>query len=180
MTSAPGPVLRGDVPKRQSMEVLQVGYLHAVAAAAGCTTAPVSPDRGIADWNVSHISTAHSVDTEATIKVQLKSTHQVSHSPSGEFWSLTLKNEHLRKLAQLPVTVPRILVAMILPPEIDDWVSVETEMMRLRNCAYWANLAGHAITGKDETNVRVPTANVFDVAALCNIMSQVGQGQAPA
>ncbi|WP_328992199.1 DUF4365 domain-containing protein [Kribbella sp. NBC_01245] len=161
------------------MEVLQVAYLHAVAAAAGCTLGSVAPDRGIADWTVGHISEEHTADTESTIKVQLKSTHQVAPSPSGDFWSITLENEHIAKLAQQPVTLPRILVAMILPREIDDWVGVSSDFMTLRHCAYWANLAGTTPSGQGRSNVRIPTANVFDVAGLCSIMATVGRGEVP-
>jgi hypothetical protein len=52
------------------METYQVGYLHAVAAAAGCTLAQPFPDNGI-DWHLSHASGDHPGDDEVTIKVQL-------------------------------------------------------------------------------------------------------------
>ncbi|MYV63563.1 DUF4365 domain-containing protein, partial [Streptomyces sp. SID4931] len=55
----PGPQQQPDAPLRGSlattacMETLQVGYLHAVAAAAGCSLSQPFPDNGI-DWHVSH------------------------------------------------------------------------------------------------------------------------------
>lgn len=53
-----------------------MGYLHAVAAAAGCSLSQPFPDNGI-DWHVSHGAPAHTVDDEVTIKVQLKCTYQI-------------------------------------------------------------------------------------------------------
>jgi Domain of unknown function (DUF4365) len=160
------------------METLQIGYLHAVAAAAGCTLASPTPDRGF-DWNVSHEHDLHTVDSEPTIKVQLKSTSQIAPHPDGDTFAITLENDHLRKLAQSPVTIPRLLVAMIIPRDIGDWVTVEPDYMTLRHCAYWANLEGHPITGATRTTVRVNTQYVFDDQALCRIMQQVGAGVTP-
>lgn len=45
--------LRGALATTACMETLQVGYLHAVAAAAGCSLSQPFPDNGI-DWHVSH------------------------------------------------------------------------------------------------------------------------------
>lgn len=47
------PPLRGDIHVTASMEVLQTGYLHAVAAAAGCAVSKPFPDAYGTDYNVS-------------------------------------------------------------------------------------------------------------------------------
>ncbi|PWI42057.1 DUF4365 domain-containing protein, partial [Streptomyces sp. ICBB 8177] len=78
--------LRGSIATTSCMETLQVGYLHAVAAASGCSLAQPFPDNGI-DWHVSHSSRGHEVDDEVTIKVQLKCTYQVAPNPPGPFFS---------------------------------------------------------------------------------------------
>lgn len=74
-----GP-LRGTLATTACMETLQVGYLHAVAAAAGCSLSQPFPDNGI-DWHVSHGAPEHVVDDEVTIKVQLKATYQIPPRP---------------------------------------------------------------------------------------------------
>ena len=74
--------LRGTLATTACMETLQVGYLHAVAAAAGCSLSQPFPDNGI-DWHVSHSSPGHTVDDEVTIKVQLKCTYQIPPHPPG-------------------------------------------------------------------------------------------------
>ncbi|MEU1423452.1 MULTISPECIES: DUF4365 domain-containing protein [unclassified Kitasatospora] len=171
-------VLRGDLAVTACMETLQVGYLHAVAAAAGCSLSQPFPDNGI-DWQVSHGSRAHAVDDEVTVKIQLKATAQIAPDPRGPFFSFTLDNDHLRKLARERVAVPRILVVMLLPRRVDRWLSAGPDALELRHCCYWVNLAGHPVTGQRRTNVRVPTAKVFDDRALCDIMARVGAGGSP-
>lgn len=179
-----GPVERRNAPLRGSlattacMETLQVGYLHAVAAAAGCSLSQPFPDNGI-DWHVSHGAAAHTVDDEVTIKVQLKCTYQIPPHPAGGAFSFTLDNAHLVKLARTPVSVHKILVVMIVPRSQDEWLSAGPGSLDLRHCCYWTNLAGHAVTVRYRTTVRIPTSRIFDDRALCDIMARVGAGGRP-
>ena len=113
--------LRGALATTACMETLQVGYLHAVAAAAGCSLSQPFPDNGI-DWHVSHGAAGHTVDDEVTIKVQLKCTYQIAPHPPGPTFSFTLDNAHLVKLARTPVSVHKILVVMLVPRSQDDWL----------------------------------------------------------
>ncbi|OIK00642.1 DUF4365 domain-containing protein [Streptomyces colonosanans] len=187
---------RGTLATTACMETLQVGYLHAVAAAAGCSLSQPFPDNGI-DWHISHTAPGHTVDDEVTIKVQLKCTYQVPPNPPtrllppstegsappprqmGRFFSFTLDNEHLAKLARTPVSVHKILVVMLVPRSQDDWLRASHDRLDLRHCCYWANLAGHPITGRRRTTVRISTSRIFDDRALCEIMTRVGTGGRP-
>ncbi|MEU8758371.1 DUF4365 domain-containing protein [Streptomyces sp. NPDC048659] len=172
--------LRGSLATTACMETLQVGYLHAVAAAAGCSLSQPFPDNGI-DWHVSHGAPGHTVDDEVTIKVQLKCTYQLPpRTPGGPpAFSFTLDNEHLVKLARTPVAVHKILVVMLVPRDREDWLRAGHDRLDLRHCCYWINLAGHPVTGRRRTTVRVPTTRIFDDRALCEIMARVGVGGSP-
>jgi hypothetical protein len=170
--------LRGHIATTACMETLQVGYLHAVAAAAGCSLAQPFPDHGI-DWHVSHSAPGHAVDDEVTIKVQLKATYQRAPRPPGPTFAFTLDNDHLVKLARSPVSVHKILVVMIVPRGRDDWIRAGHDRLALRHCCYWINLAGHPVTGRHRTTVRIPTSRIFDDRALCEIMTRVGAGGRP-
>ncbi|MGX1299757.1 hypothetical protein RKD35_001245 [Streptomyces albogriseolus] len=172
------PAARGTLATTACMETLQVGYLHAVAAAAGCSLSQPFPDNGI-DWHVSHSAPGHLVDDEVTIKVQLKATSQIAPHPRGRSFSFTLDNAHLEKLARTPVSVHKILVVMILPRSQDDWLRAGHDRLDLRHCCYWVNLAGHPVTGRRRTTVRIPTSRIFDDRALCEIMTRVGRGGRP-
>ncbi|WMX47945.1 DUF4365 domain-containing protein [Streptomyces roseicoloratus] len=173
--------LRGSLATTACMETLQVGYLHAVAAAAGCSLSQPFPDNGI-DWHVSHSAPGHTVDDEVTIKVQLKCTYQLPPRTSGDAagsFAFTLDNEHLVKLARTPVAVHKILVVMLVPRDREDWLRAGHDRLDLRHCCYWINLAGHPVTGRRRTTVRIPTARIFDDRALCDIMARVGVGGRP-
>ncbi|NKQ55379.1 DUF4365 domain-containing protein [Amycolatopsis sp. K13G38] len=161
------------------MEILQIGYLHAVAAAAKCSIATPNPDKKL-DWIVTHQSSAHTAgDDEVTLKLALKATKQVAASPKGDSFPFTLKNEHLEYLNYINPTVNRIMVVMLLPPKIEDWIVARGDYLELRHCCYWVNLSGEAISGEKRTTVRVPTNQVFDDEALCGIMGRIGSGGRP-
>jgi hypothetical protein len=160
------------------METYQVGYLHAVAAAAGMACEEPFPDNGV-DWHISHASRLHSADDEATIKVQLKCTYQTPPEPPGPSFPFTIDNDQLRKLAHPRVAVHKILVVMLVPRDTGSWVEIHGDRIVLRHSCYWVNLAGVPVTGKRRTNVRIPTDQVFDDRALCAMMARVGAGGRP-
>ncbi|MFJ6751568.1 MULTISPECIES: DUF4365 domain-containing protein [unclassified Streptomyces] len=169
---------RGGLATTACMETLQVGYLHAIAAASGCSLGQPFPDNGI-DWHVSHGAPGHTVDDEITIKVQLKCTYQTAPRPPGPTFAFTLDNDHLVKLARTPVAVHKILVVMLVPRVQEDWLRAGHDHLELRHCCYWINLAGHPVTGRRRTTVRIPTTRIFDDRALCEIMTRVGAGGRP-
>ncbi|WP_372406420.1 DUF4365 domain-containing protein [Streptomyces luteireticuli] len=172
------PPRRGALAVTACMETLQIGYLHAVAAAAGCSLAQPFPDHGI-DWHISHSAPGHTTDDEVTIKVQLKCTYQLGPRPTGMTFPFTLDNDHLAKLARTPAAVHKILVVMLVPRTPADWLRAGPDRLEVRHCCYWANLAGHPVTGRRRTTVRIPTSHVFDDHALCEIMTRVGAGGRP-
>ncbi|MEV6506037.1 DUF4365 domain-containing protein [Streptomyces sp. NPDC051642] len=174
----PAAPLRGDLPKKQRMEMLQDSYLRAVAAAAGCTMAKPEPDDGI-DWVVTHASELHEADCQIDLKIQLKSTWTSEPNPANGFVSVNLSNNRLKLLARKKVTVHRILVAMIIPEDIAAWVEANHDIFTLRHCAYWRSVTGLEPSGEDHTAVRVPTVRIFDDKALCAIMERIGKGGTP-
>lgn len=185
VTAAPQPrtstdLLRGDHSVTSAMEILQNAYLHAVVAASRCSLGAPTPDRFL-DWTINHQSRAHIVDNEATLKVALKATQQIDISKLSRQadFSFTLKNEHLDYLSFVDPTISRILIVMTLPKTIDDWIAAEPNALTIRHCCYWVNLEGASPRGRSETTVRVPTKQIFDAKALCEIMTRIGRGGKP-
>jgi hypothetical protein len=171
---------RGDIPQAECMQTLQIAYLHAVAASAGCSLQPHQQDyRGI-DWEVTHGDPRHSSEeSEATVKVQLKATHQITQPPTGDHFPFTIKNKHLKRLNYANPSVHRILAVMLVPADMSEWIAVDQLRSELRYCCYWANLSGVQITGREKTTVHIPSAQILDDKALCDIMARVGSGGSP-
>jgi hypothetical protein len=183
MTGATGsaaavPPLRGAVDVTAAMEVLQIGYLHAVVAAARCSLSSPNPDRGV-DWVVTHEAPVGVADPEVDLKLQLKSTHTVPVPLSGDTFGFTLENAHLEKLATPNPTITRLLVVMLQPRHVDRWLMASHNLLAMRHCCYWVNLAGVAVSGSTRTTVRIAKSHVFDDLALCRIMQTIRDGQVP-
>lgn len=171
-------ILRGDHDETAAMEILQIGYLHAVASASRCSLADPRPDRRL-DWTIHHPSDLHTVDNEVDLKVALKATSQSRVDPTKPFFSFTMENAHLKYLNFTNPSVHKILIVMCLPRNIDEWIEAAHDYLAIRHCCYWVNLAGVEATGANKTNVRVPTHQVFDDKALCAIMQRIGVGGKP-
>ena len=153
-------------------EVLSKAYAHSVAAAAGYTTAIYDFDRSGTDLLVQaggELSPMLALQLKATVNLNpLKTT-------GGEVFSFRLKaanHEWLRKASQ----VPRLLVVLDMPKAEEDWITITTEELVLRRCAYWLNLHGASPTTANMPTVHIPKSQVFDVAALQILMEESRKG----
>src|SRR5207237_680676 len=108
-------------------------FLLAVAAAAGCSAAKPSVDNDSIDWTLSNRMT-HS----PKLDVQLKCT--VLEALADGNFHYELKKKNYDDLI-IDVSSPRILVLVIVPEPIEDWMHQTAEHLILRRCAYWISLA---------------------------------------
>jgi Domain of unknown function (DUF4365) len=171
-------VLRGS-PERLTdhMEQFQLGYLHAVVAAAGCVVVgKPAIDEGV-DMEVSHRSAQHGREGVARLEIQLKATSQGKNTDGSI--SVTLAKDRYDYYRHPSPTMDKIVVVLAMPPEPDNWLSSTPEALLLRHCAYWVNLAGAESVDVAEPTVRAPGLQVFDDLQLCQIMQRIGQGGAP-
>jgi hypothetical protein len=177
-TSAAIP-LRGEIAvtrKTDLMELVQEAQFRASAAAAGCTIAKPQPDDGT-DWVVYHRNADHLVARQVSIEVQLRSTSRIA-PPLGEELAFPLDSDTFDRLTE-PTIFPRVLIVCILPPNIEDWVRADRveDIFQLRHLSYWHSLRGMTRIGRTQTTVHIPTSQIFDDVALCDIMQRVGKGE---
>ena len=91
-----------------------------------------------------------------------------------------LKLKNYDELRPVNVLVPRILIVVLVPAALNDWLNHSEQELALRNCGYWMSLRGEPLS-VNTTNVTVhlPRANQFTVAGLQGIMQRIGNGQHP-
>ena len=153
-------------------EALSKAYVHGVAAAAGYTTADYDYDRSGTDLLVQGGG-----DFSPMLALQLKATINLRllMAADGEVFSFQLKAENyewLRKASQ----VPRLLVVLDLPRDEAQWITITTEELVLRRCAYWLNLHGSQPVAANRPTVHIPKSQVFDVAGLQTLMKESRNG----
>ena len=150
-------------------EELSRVYARAVAAVAGYVTGVPDYDRDGVDLRISAggaMRPAIDLQLKATVNLQDKDDHFRFPLPKRNF-------ELLRKSTQ----TPRLLVVFALPKQENRWLTVTTEKLVLRRCAYWANLRGQPeTTNRSTVTVSLGKKDIFDVTGLQRLMAQSRTG----
>ena len=98
----------------------------------------------------------------------------------GDPWPYDLDVKAYRDLIPTDYQVPRVLVVVRVPSDVQDWMTHNEDQLVLRRCGYWLSLRGFAPTSNSSTNrVWISRANLFDAAGLTSLMKEVAEGAAP-
>ncbi|KAB8318317.1 DUF4365 domain-containing protein [Tolypothrix campylonemoides VB511288] len=93
-------------------------------------------------------------------------------------YPLKLKNYNDLRLDDF--AIPRILVVVLIPDNLADWLQQSEQELCMRYCGYWVSLLGMLRTQNTTTvTVTIPRTNQFTVATLQSIMQGIGQGVKP-
>jgi hypothetical protein len=154
-----------------AQEQFSKAFVLAVAALAGCSAAEPQPDVDSIDWTLS----CRLPPRRPKLDLQVKSTINDSGSPDSIQYPLKRKNYDDLILTNL--LTQRLLVLVVVPSQPEAWLTVSSEYLVLRHCAYWCSLAGLPVSENESSvTVRVPRANLFDVAALTKLMRVMNEG----
>jgi len=145
--------------------------------AAGCSFDPRSIDQYGVDGSFHHASTAETYDPKQ-VEAQFKCTTQEVLRQDHVAYP-GLKKQHHGWLRTTKINVPRILIVMLVPAEMDDWLAQSEDNLVVSGCAYWVSLRDRAPITTDTTTVHLPRRNVFGVEALLDMMERVGEGGFP-
>lgn len=76
------------------------------------------------------------------------------------------------------IQTPRLLVIVVVPEQLDNWLSQSQQELCLKYCGYWVSLRGKSPTENQTTiTVSLPRQNIFNVEALKNLMQRIGAGE---
>lgn len=113
------------------------------------------------------------------LEVQLKCTAEpIWQSDPMRF---TLKRKNYDDLRGDDLLVPRILIVVCVPDAVDRWIDQNKERMILQRCGYYLSLRTFPVRSDSRVSVTVqtPRCQQFTVAALRDIMCEIGQGRRP-
>lgn len=158
----------------QRKEQFSNAYLQAVAPVAGywLTKPPVDDDS--VDWIVGGRGAGGTL-RRPRVEVQLKCTaRDILYQHDLRF---PLSRKNYDDLRDPDLTLPRLLVVVLVPEQIDDWLAQTEAALVLRVCGYWVSLRGAPPRSSASTNVtvRIPRAQILDVAALQTLMARVSR-----
>jgi hypothetical protein len=98
--------------------------------------------------------------------------------PTHVAYSLKIKNYD--ELRPTDLLVPRILIVITVPADLNDWLNHSEQELAMRKCGYWLSLRGEpAVSNTATRTVHLPRTSQFTVAELAAIMQRIGKGQNP-
>lgn len=161
----------------QQKEQFSLAYVQAVAAVAGFAWSKPSVDDDSVDLTL-HQRGGGGTIRSPRLDLQLKC--KAAATPSETAFSHSIKLKNYDDLRDPSVQVPRILVLVLVPDELGDWLAHSEAEMALRRCAYWVSLRGLPESGNDtgQTVTMLKTQH-FHAAALREIMSRIASGGQP-
>ena len=154
-------------------EMFSIAYINAVAARAGLEMKKIEYDvDGVDGMLVSSDGPAPQVNFQAksTSKDDVwRENHIAFPLKIGNYDSL-----------RAPNFVPRILIVVLLPDDIEDWLIQTPEQLCMRRCAYWISLRNEPEVANTSTKtVHIPAGNIFDQVALTDMLDRIGRGGLP-
>lgn len=159
-------------------EAFSMAYLRAVAAAAGYRVqeGPL-PDDDSVDLTLSARGPGGTVRSPS-LDVQVKC--QLGPPDGGEEWAYDLKAKNYEDLRHEDFMVPRVLVVVVVPNELSEWLLQDEAQLRMQHCGWWVSLRGFPRSDNESTvRVKIPRSQRFDVAGLTGLMHRIGDGGPP-
>jgi hypothetical protein len=141
-------------------------FLHALATKAGIVLADPKSDRDSIDVALLALD---DFPMRPRIEAQLKCT-ELEASGSELSYPLSLKNYNDLRL---PTHVPRLLIVVMVPRSLEDWITLTPDEMTLRYRALYLSLLGRGEVPNEETvRVRLPADNRLDPEVLRDLMGK--------
>jgi len=160
----------------QRKEQFSRAYAHAVASIAGFGFTIPSVDRESVDVQFSGDSCG---DLRAPrLEAQTKCTASLDVVGSNEI-SFALKLKNYDDLRNPAVILPKILIVVCVPNDIDRWGNFQLQYKTvLKHSAYWLSLKDYPKRDNDySVTVHLPRVNTFTPASLTEIMTRIARGE---
>lgn len=158
-------------------EEFSYAYIYAIASAAGCicqrTTTPL--DKLGVDLIITGIA-ASGLPNFPILYIQVKCTSRDILNDNSLRYPLNIKN--YEELSTSNAYPPRIIIVVIVPDRVNDWLQQTEAELCLKRCAYWISLEGAASTdNKERVTISIPRTNIFSAQTLTTIMQRIATGR---
>jgi len=159
-------------------EQFSIAWVRAVVSVAGYAVYQPEVDDDSVDLGIA-VRGGRGTIRSPRLEVQLKCTAEpIWQSDPMRF---TLKKKNYDDLRGDDLLVPRMLIVVCVPEDVDRWIDQNEERMILQRCGYFLSLRTFPARsdGKSPVTVPIPRRQQFTVAALRDIMCEIGQGRRP-
>jgi hypothetical protein len=158
-------------------EDFSYAYVYAVAATVGYSLQPAT--RRLDDSGIDATITVPGKMNSKRLPrfdAQIKSTSQDILTEVSIKYRLSVKNYD--ELREIDPFVPQLLIVVLLPSNLNEWVSQTEESLCLKRCGYWLSLRGQPpVVNQTTITVEIPRQNIFSPDALKTIMERIAVGE---
>lgn len=152
-------------------------YIRAVASTAGFVVTKPDVDDDSVDLIIGKRGGSGTIRSPR-LDIQVKASSQELIRNGSIHFPLKQKNYH--ELIGDNYCVSRLLVIVLVPENISDWITQSEKQLALRKCGYWVSLRGMAENDNETaTTVQIPCTQIFSVEELNKIMSTIEGGGKP-
>ncbi|MCY7381358.1 MAG: DUF4365 domain-containing protein [Microcoleus sp. CAN_BIN18] len=160
----------------QQKELLSKAYVRAIAAVGGFSVSQPEVDDDSIDLKIVARG-GEGVVFSPELNLQLKCTSR--DVLDGQFIRYPVRIKNYRDLI-INSQVPRLLVVVLVPENLENWLQQSEDEMCMRYCAYWVSLRGQPERlNTANVTVELSRSNQFTVEALKSIMQRLSQGGLP-
>lgn len=167
--------------KTKQQENFSDAFIKAITAVAGYGATKPSNDIDSIDWTISGINPSGRI-SRPKLDIQLKCCGQEDALKSKVLvFPVKFKNYNdLREKNERLGYIPRLLVVVRVPNDLNKWVTESEDNFILNHCAYWYSLEGREETSNKKTvTVHIPRSQAFNVESLKKIMNNISNQKMP-
>lgn len=152
--------------------------MRAIATVAGYSCYEQETDLESVDIGFASLGYQGSRRAAPRLEAQLKATSRDILLSAELAFPLKVKNHN--ELCGPGYLVPRILIVVVVPEGLDDWLQHSEDSLIMRHCGYWISLENAEETDNvDTVTVHIPRVQQFNVASLQRMMQDISQGHRP-
>lgn len=158
-------------------EFFSYAYVRAVAAVAGFSVQEADRVMDNAGIDLAITSPKEGeVGFFPRCDAQVKCSWVIQETQNSIKYPLPVKNYNVLRNEKALPTAPVILIVVLVPREVKDWINISEEKIIMKKCGYWASLKGMPPT-QNQTNVTVelPRVNLLTPDSLTQIMEKIGR-----
>ncbi|NEQ69240.1 MAG: DUF4365 domain-containing protein [Symploca sp. SIO2D2] len=159
-------------------EEFSYGYIQLICSISGCSVEKSGRARDNSGIDVTIIASDEIGDIDSPrIDAQVKCTTLAKEN--NDVVKYPLKVENYNKLINLKCFVPQILIIVLVPQNIDNWLEISEKETIMKKCGYWISLKGKEQTNNKKTvTVEIPKENLFTPEAISKLMQQAAKDRA--
>jgi hypothetical protein len=157
-------------------EMFSYAYVQAVASVAGYSVCfkPRPMDNAGVDLSIEATGEVGKV-LFPKIDVQVKCTAD-ENILDKDYVKFSLPVKNYKILIDSKAVDPLILVVVLVPKDLSNWLQITEENILMKKCGYWVSLKGTPPTqNKEKITVELPRQNLFTPVNLQRMMEKIGR-----